>query len=125
LIGPLHIARRTDIARYVGDPIRDHKSERRRQQLMDGWCRRWDSNPHWRAPKARASAVGLRRRVATRAGYDSDSKILAQFGDVSGGADVVERLADAALRVDHEGGSDHAGDRPAVHLLLPVSAVGG
>jgi hypothetical protein len=24
-------------------------------------CRRWDSNPHWRAPKARASAVGLRR----------------------------------------------------------------
>jgi hypothetical protein len=25
-------------------------------------CRRWDSNPHWRAPKARASAVGLRRR---------------------------------------------------------------
>ena len=22
------------------------------------WCRRWDSNPHWRAPKARASALG-------------------------------------------------------------------
>jgi hypothetical protein len=90
-----------------------------------GWCRRWDSNPHWRAPKARASAVGLRRRVAMREGYGSDPEILAQFGDVAGGADIVERLVDAALRVDHEGGSDDTGNCPAVHLLFPVSAVGG
>jgi hypothetical protein len=31
------------------------------------WCRRWDSNPHWRVPRTRASAVGLRRRSVTGA----------------------------------------------------------
>ena len=47
----------------------DVDQQRRRGQLVHlhgpearRWCRRWDSNPHCLAPKASASAVGLRRR---------------------------------------------------------------
>ena len=45
--------------RRVGRPGRRGRRVSTRTRAR---CRRWDSNPHWRVPKTRASAVGLRRR---------------------------------------------------------------
>src|SRR5258705_12172537 len=54
-----------------------------------------------------------------------DAEVAAEFGDVSGGLDVVHRVLDASVRADHEGGPDDALYRTAVVLLLAVGAVRG
>src|SRR6476646_9818673 len=78
---------------------------------------RWDSNPHWTAPKTVASAVGLRPRSG------SDGELLAQLRHVTGGPDVVQRLENLAVLVDDERRADHAHDLLAVHRLLAVGTV--
>ncbi len=55
---------------------------RAQHRALPSWllCRRWDSNPHWRAPKARASAVGLRRpcRISGALGARPGHRVRAQ-----------------------------------------------
>jgi hypothetical protein len=64
---PQH-TRRMNLGR-VQDPDSAIPLDRIRLTGTSLWllCRRWDSNPHWRVPRTRASAVGLRRLAVTGA----------------------------------------------------------
>src|ERR1700754_4641744 len=73
-----------------------------------------------RSPRRHDSA----RRTESWRNRSGQTELRAQRRHVAVGLDVVLRQLDQAVRPDHHGGPDDAGDRAAVLHLLAVRAVG-
>ena len=140
--------RRRDLARAVVGPLRGHRhagadprgrarrGDRSLRAPVDG-ARPRRSRRSWRSccscvarramPGRDAAGRGIRliaRRADARARYaSSTSSSVRRRRDVPGRPHVVERVLDAALRVDHEGRADDAHDDLAVVQLVAPHAV--